>query len=578
MEKAFDLVVRGGTVVDGRGGAGIEADVAIRDGRIAAVGRIRGAGAEEIDARGRLVTPGFVDVHTHYDGQVTWGEQMQPSSWHGVTTVVMGNCGVGFAPCRLDDRERLMRLMEGVEDIPFPVLEEGLPWNWETYPDYLDSLAARRFDVDVGSLLPHAPLRIWAMGERGANREPATAADIAAMAVLAGEAITAGALGFSTSKTLNHRTKAGESTPTLAASEEELTGIALALAEAGRGVMEYIGDYFDPAEEFAMLRRIVEKTGRPLSFGLAQISDRPDAYRVMLDKLSEAAAAGLPITAQAAPRAIGILFGLELTLNPFMLYPTFGEIADLPFDARVARLRDPAYRARLLADQPTADRVKVIELQKWDRMFMLGEEPDYEQTSDETIAAVAARQGRDPADVALDHMLSQDGRGIIYMAFANYVSGDLAVVYDMLSHPAVAVGIGDGGAHLGTICDGSFPTTALTHWTRDRTRGPKLPLEMMVRKQTSYAAGLLGLHDRGVVAPGYRADLNVIDYDGLKLMSPQVAYDLPLGGRRLIQRARGYTATIVGGQVTYRDGEPTGALPGRLVRGPQAAPVALAAE
>jgi N-acyl-D-aspartate/D-glutamate deacylase len=578
MEKAFDLVVRGGTVVDGRGGPGVEADVGVRDGRIAAVGQIRGAGAEEIDARGRLVTPGFVDIHTHYDGQVAWGEQMQPSSWHGVTTVVMGNCGVGFAPCRRGDRERLMRLMEGVEDIPFPVLEEGLPWNWETYPDYLDSLSKRRFDLDVGSLLPHAPLRVWVMGERGANREAATSADIEAMAAVAGQAMAAGALGFSTSKTLNHRTKAGESTPTLAASEDELTGIAMALAAAGRGVMEYIGDYFDPAEEFAMLRRIVEKTGRPLSFGLAQISDRPQDYRVMLDKLGEAAAAGLPISAQAAPRAIGILFGLELTLNPFMLYPTYGEIADLPLEARVARLRDPDYRARLLADHPTADRVKVIELQKWDRMFMLGEEPNYEQSPDETIAAVAARQGRDPADVALDHMLGQGGRGLIYMAFANYVSGDLAVVYDMLGHPAVAVGLGDGGAHLGTICDGSFPTTALTHWTRDRTRGPKLPLEMMVRKQTSYAADLLGLHDRGVVAPGYRADLNVIDYDGLKLMSPEVAYDLPLGGRRLIQRARGYMATIVAGQVTYRDGEPTGALPGRLVRGPQAAPVAMAAE
>lgn len=578
MEKAFDLVLRGGSVIDGTGKPAFVADVGVKAGRIAAVGRIAAAGAEEIDARGQLVTPGFVDVHTHYDGQATWGEQMQPSSWHGVTTVVMGNCGVGFAPCRPNDRERVMRLMEGVEDIPFPVLDEGLPWNWETYPDYLDSLAGRRFDLDIGGLLPHAPLRVYVMGERGANREPATPDDIAAMAAIARQAIRAGALGFSTSKTLNHRTKDGESTPTLGAAEDELTGIAMALAAEGRGVIEYIGDYFDPAEEFAMLRRLVERSGRPLSFGLAQISDRPGDYKILLQKLTEAAKAGLPMAAQAAPRAIGILFGLELTLNPFLQHPSYAEIRDLPHAERVARLRDPDFRARLLAEGGSAERLRVIELQKWDRMFLLGDEPDYEQAPDQTVAAIAARQGRTPAEVALDHMLDRDGRGILYLAFANYVSGDLSAVHEMLSHPAVVPGLSDGGAHVGTICDGSFPTTTLVHWTRDRTRGPKLPLEEMIRKQTSYAADLVGLGDRGRIAPGYRADLNVIDYERLRLKSPQVAYDLPMGGRRLIQRAEGYTATIVAGEVTYRDGEPTGALPGRLLRGPQSAPAALAAE
>ena len=577
METAFDLVIRGGTVFDGTGAPGIEGDLGITGGLIAAVGKIAGRGAEEIDARGQIVTPGFVDIHTHYDGQVTWGEQMQPSSWHGVTTVVMGNCGVGFAPCKPQDRISVMRLMEGVEDIPYPVLEEGLPWNWETYPDYLDSLSGRSFDLDVGSLLPHAPLRVWVMGERAVNRELATADDIKAMAAITRQALDAGALGFSTSKTLNHKTKAGESTPTYGAAEEELTGIAMALAASGRGIMEYIGDYFDPGDEFAMLRRIVEKSGRPLSFGLAQQADRPEDYRILLDRLSEATAAGLPMSAQAAPRAIGILFGLELTLNPFLQYPAYAQIANLPLAERVTRLREPAFRAHLLAERPTGDRVRVIELQKWDKLYLMGEEPNYEQTPDHSVAAIAAREGRDPAEVALDHLLSQDGRATLYMAFANYVSNNLDVVYEMLGHPAVAVGIGDGGAHLGTICDGSFPTTALIHWTRDRTRGPKLPLADIIRKQTSYAAGLFGLNDRGVIAPGYRADLNVIDYDHLRLKAPQVAYDLPMGGRRLIQRAKGYTATIVAGQVTYRDGEPTSALPGRLVRGPQAAPVAMLA-
>ncbi|MDZ4372584.1 MAG: amidohydrolase family protein [Phenylobacterium sp.] len=577
MERAFDIVVRGGTVVDGTGSAAFEADVAIKDGRIVAVGAIQGAGALEIDAKGQLVTPGFVDIHTHYDGQATWDTHMQPTSWHGVTTAVMGNCGVGFAPCKPADRERLMRLMEGVEDIPFPVLTEGLPWNWETYAEYLDSLSGRRFDMDLGSLLPHAPVRVWVMGERGANREAATEDDIRAMAVIARQAIEAGALGFSTSKTLNHRTKAGEHTPTLAASEDELTGIAMGLKAAGGGIMEYIGDYMDPVEEFAMLRRLVEATGRPVSFGLAQITERPGNYRVMLDKLGEALAAGLPMSAQAAPRAIGILFGLELTLNPFLQYPAWAEIQDMPLNEKVARLRDPGFRARLLAEHG-GEKVRVIDLQDWSKMFLMGEEPDYEQHPDHTVAAIAARTGRAPAEVALEHMLTQEGRGVLYLAFANYMSGNLDVVREMLSHRAVAPGLGDGGAHVGTICDGSFPTTMLTHWTRDRTRGPKLPLEEMVRKQTSFTAGIVGLNDRGVIAPGYRADLNVIDYDRLRLLSPQVAYDLPKGGRRLVQRAEGYTATIVAGEVTYRDGQPTGALPGRLVRGAKSGPVALAAE
>jgi N-acyl-D-aspartate/D-glutamate deacylase len=579
MDKAYDLVIRGGTLVDGSGGAPVEADVGVRDGRIAAVGKIAGTGAEEIDAAGQLVTPGFVDIHTHYDGQATWDERMQPSSWHGVTTVVMGNCGVGFAPCKPEDHDRLIRLMEGVEDIPFPVLSQGLPWNWEGYPDYLDALSRRRFDVDIGSQLPHAALRVFVMGERGANREPATEADIHAMAAIAGRAVEAGALGFSTSRTLNHRTSDGQPTPTLTAGEDELTGIAMGLAAAGKGTLQFVSDFADAEAEFAMLRRLVEKSGRPLSFSLVQSPRQPEGYRFLLEKLSEASAAGLPMRAQVAGRPVGILFGFELTLNPFSHHPAYREIKDLPLAGRVARLREPAFRARLLAEQSTADRgFAGAQPRNWDKMFLMGDEPDYEQTPDQTVAALAARRGLDPAEVALDHMLGRGGRGMLYLPFLNYADGSLDPAYEMLTHPDAVPGLSDGGAHVGMICDGSFPTSNLTHWTRDRTRGPKLPLERMVRAQTRDTAEAVGLYDRGLVAPGYRADLNVIDYGRLKLLSPDVAHDLPAGGRRLIQRAQGYVATIVAGQVTYREGEPTDALPGRLLRGAQGSPAAMAAE
>jgi N-acyl-D-aspartate/D-glutamate deacylase len=579
MEKAYDLVIRGGTVVDGTGQAPVEADVAVKDGRIAAVGRIAGSGAEEIDARGRLVTPGFVDIHTHYDGQATWDERMQPSSWHGVTTVVMGNCGVGFAPCKPADHDRLIRLMEGVEDIPFPVLSQGLPWNWESYPDYLDSLSKRRFDIDVGSQLPHAALRVFVMGERGANREPATAADIQAMAAIARRAMEAGALGFSTSRTLNHRTSDGQPTPTLTAGEDELTGIAMGLAAAGKGVLQFVSDFTDPVEEWAMLRRLVRTSGRPLSFSLVQSPRGPRGYRTLLDQLAQANADGLPMKAQVAGRPVGILFGLELTLNPFTHHPSYGEVRDLPLEGRVAKLSDPGFRARLLSEETSARRgFAGSQPQAWDNMFLMGEEPDYEPTADQTVAAIAERRGVTPAEVALDHMLSRGGRGMLYLPFLNYADMSLDAAYEMLSHPDAVPGLSDGGAHVGMICDGSFPTSNITHWTRDRTRGPKLPLERMVKAQTRDTAETVGLYDRGLVAPGYRADLNVIDYGRLKLKAPEAVHDLPAGGRRLVQRAEGYVATLVAGQVTYRDGEPTDALPGRLLRGAQGAPAAMAAE
>lgn len=576
----YDLIIRGGTILDGTGGPSFEGDVAVSGGVIAAIGKVNGKGIEEIDARGQAVTPGFVDLHTHYDGQVAWGEAISPSSLHGITTVVMGNCGVGFAPCRPADHDRLIRLMEGVEDIPFPVLAEGLPWAWESFPDYLDFLSSRTYDTDVCAQLPHAALRVFVMGDRGANREDATPDDIAAMKQLAKEAVLAGAMGFSTSRTLNHRTSDGQPTPTLTASQEELTGIAMGLAEAGRGVLQFVSDFNDPQKEAALLRGLVEKSGRPLSVSLAQADVAPDGWRLLLGAIEAAVADGLPMRAQVAPRPVGVLLGLELTLNPFSAHPVYREIADLPFPDRVARLNQPEFRARLLADEPQTDNpfLKVM-LRSFGKIFQLSDPVDYEPGPERTLEAIAAQRGVKPEEAALDLMLERGGRGMLYLPFLNYAQGTLDPIAEMMQSPASLPGLSDGGAHVGMICDGSFTTTMLTHWVRDRTRGKKLSPEFLVHRQSRATAEWIGLWDRGLIAPGYRADLNVIDLANLKLHLPEVIHDLPAGGRRLMQRASGYTATILNGQITHRDGTPTGAKPGQLVRGRRDAPAgAMAAE
>ena len=415
-----DLIIRGGTIIDGSGAPAFEGDVAVSGGVITGVGKVNGRGIEEIDGRGQVVTPGFVDLHTHYDGQATWGEAISPSSLHGITTVVMGNCGVGFAPCRTEDHDRLIRLMEGVEDIPFPVLAAGLPWAWESFPDYLDFLGGRRFDTDVCAQLPHAALRVFVMGDRGANREDATTADIAAMKQLAKDAVLAGAMGFSTSRTLNHRTSDGQPTPTLTASQEELTGIAMGLAEAGRGVLQFVSDFNDPQKEAAMLRRLVEVSGRPLSVSLAQADVAPEGWRLLLGAIEAAAAEGLPIRAQVAPRPVGVLLGLDLTLNPFSAHPVYHEIAHLPPAERVAALRQPDFRARLLADQPRTDNpfLKVM-LRSFGKIFQLSDPVDYEPGPERTLEAIAARRGVSPEEAALDLLLERDGQGMLYLPFLN---------------------------------------------------------------------------------------------------------------------------------------------------------------
>ena len=577
MAHDYDLVIRNALVVDGTGMEPYEADVAVAADRIYAVGKVSGRGREEISAEGQVVTPGFVDIHTHYDGQVTWENRLVPSSAHGVTTVVMGNCGVGFAPCRPDQHEMLIRLMEGVEDIPHPVLVEGLPWTWESYPEYLDFLGTRQYDMDVCGYVPHAPVRVYVMGTRGANREPATDTDIRQMSRIVRDAMQAGAMGFSTSRTFFHRSSDGNSTPSFEAAEDELMAMALALKDSGKGVMQLISDFDEPATTFALLRRLVERSGRPLTVSLLEGTYGPMTlrWREILDWAVDATTAGFPIKAQVLSRAIGVMLGHELTLNTFYTCASYIKLATLPFDERIRELRRPEMRTRLLAESADPNPTIVIGrlAREFDHMFLLGDPPDYEQPLDRSIAAMARRQGITPEELVYDLMLEHDGRNNLYVTLCNYEHGSLDSSLEMMRHAGAVLGLGDGGAHCGTICDGSYPTFMLTHWVRDRQRGEKLPLPTVVKWLSCDTARAVGLDDRGIIRPGYKADLNVFDLARLHLHAPEVAHDLPGGGGRLVQRADGYAATIVSGAVVHRGGVPTGALPGRLVRGSQVAPV-----
>ncbi len=564
--SAHDLVVRGGTVIDGTGAAAKTADVAIDNGVITSVGEVDGAGEQEIDADGAIVTPGFVDIHTHYDGQAVWDERLAPSSWHGVTTVVMTNCGVGFAPVREQDRDRLVELMEGVEDIPGTAIHEGISWEWESFPEYLDAIERRRHDIDFAAQVPHGALRLFVMGDRGGRGDVASPEDIAEMGRLAAEAVDAGALGFTTSRTRNHRTVKGEPTPTLKAARGELVGIAQALGHLGKGVLQVVSDFFDLDDEMGTVRAMAAESGRPISISLAQNMVMPDQWKLLLDALTQGNQEGLKMTGQVAPRPVGLLLGLQASMNPFLGNPSYMEIASLALGERVSAMREEARREAILRD--AAGHTGIF---GFDKIFVLGDPPDYEPKAENSVAAHAAREGRAPTEVAYDLVLGDNGRALLYVPFLNYVAGNLDATREMLAHPHTVPGLGDGGAHVGTICDASFTTTLFTLWGRDRAEG-KFALPYLVQQHCRDTARTVGLYDRGVLAPGYRADINVIDFDGLRLSPPEIHHDLPAGGRRLLQKVQGYKHTIVKGVETYRDGEATGALPGQLVRGAQLAP------
>ncbi len=573
-----DLVIRGGTVVDGTGGPTRTADVAVDDGIITAVGDLKGAAARRtIDADGLLVTPGVVDVHTHYDGQVTWDPLVTPSSWHGVTTIVMGNCGVGFAPVRPGSQEWLVQLMEGVEDIPGTALTEGITWGWESFPEYLTALEGMGRVVDVGTQVPHGAVRAYVMGERGSRNEPATPEDIAAMAALVKEGIAAGALGFSTSRTIVHRAVDGEPVPGTFAAEDEIFGIGQALKSLGAGVFELAPagamgeDLAAPEREVALMRRLSAAIGRPISFALLQVDAAPDQWRDILRLAAEANAEGADLRPQVAGRALNVLLGFQ-TFHPFSKRPTYLAIADLPLAERIQHLRKDEVRRAILSETiPDDPLMAMIGGHSTSHMFPLGEPPDYEPTPDKSVAAIARREGRPEEEVLYDLLLRHDGRELVLFTLGGYSHGSLDDMKEMLLHPNSALGLSDGGAHCGVICDASAPTYMLSHWARDRADG--LPLEFVVKKMTRDTAHLYGLEDRGVLAPGFKGDLNLVDLEHLNLRLPEMVHDLPAGARRLIQRADGWKATICAGEVTFEDGEHTDARPGRLIRGGQPVPL-----
>ena len=579
----YDLKISGGLLVDGTGDPPHAADVAVVGDTIVAVGpELPGDAARTIDASGQLVTPGFVDVHTHYDGQATWDDLLEPSSGHGVTTVVMGNCGVGFAPVRPGTEEWLIQLMEGVEDIPGAALSEGIAWGWESFGDYLDALDDRRWAIDVGTQVPHGAVRAYVMGERGARNEPADADESGRMGRIVADAVAAGALGVSTSRTLAHKAMDGEPVPGTFAAEDELFALGRGLRDGGGGVFELapVGsageDIIKPRSEVDWMRRLSAEIGQPVSFALLQVPAAPDLWRELMDVSLRAAEEGAELYPQVAGRPFGLLVGWQ-TSHPFGLRPTYRSVEQLPIEERIERLRDPSVRAAILSE-PDGERrggmqegVGVLVAKKLDELYVLGSPPDYEPTPDRSISVIGEARGVGPAEAAYDAFCAEDGRALLMVPLFNYVDGNHDVIREQLTHSRAVMGLSDGGAHCGLICDASMPTTMLSHWTRDRHRGEQLSLEWVVRKQTQDTAALFGLNDRGVVAAGKRADLNVIDHSAINLRTPRLVHDLPAGGRRLLQHADGYTATIVAGEQTRADGVDTGARPGRLVRGRRAA-------
>ncbi|MFT6147201.1 MAG: N-acyl-D-aspartate/D-glutamate deacylase [Myxococcota bacterium] len=570
----FDVVIRGGTIVDGTGEPAFIGDVAFVGGVIAAVGPNLAPGKTEVDATGKMVTPGFVDMHTHYDGQVTWDAHFTPSGWHGVTTVVMGNCGVGFAPCRVEDRDWLINVMEGVEDIPGSALSEGIKWDWETFPEYMDAIDKHPHSIDFAVQVPHSALRGYVMGTHESETEQATDAQVGEMKQHLRDSLDAGALGFTTSRTALHRTAEGVFVAGTFAEVSELKGITEALGEANTGVFELADEHMAVPRDLSWLEDIASSTGRPVVFNLSQTDFASDVWEQGLEGIESAAKRGVPVFAQSAGRAIGILMTWRGTAHPFLLTNTWKRLAELPWEEALVSLKTAETRAALLVEEPEDPTVfEAYITQSWNKMFPLGE-CNYEPAPELSIAAQAKALGKSPREIAYDMMMDEDGTGFIYFPLFNYSDGNLDLLHRMHTHPQVRMGLSDGGAHCGAICDGGMPTFMLTFWARDRTRGPKLGVEYIIKRQTQETAAFYGLNDRGLLKPGYRADLNIIDYDNLRLGKPKMAFDLPAGGRRLIQRATGYVATFVAGQQTMSNGVPTGVMPGRLVRGEQGMPAA----
>ncbi len=576
--KTFDLVIRGGTIVDGLGGEPYVGDIAIADGAIRAIGAVDAPGDREIDATGLHVTPGFVDLHTHYDGQAIWSDRMTPSSAHGVTTAVMGNCGVGFAPCRPEDHDTLVDVMAGVEDIPGVVMVDGLPWTWETFPEFLDALDSRQRDIDVAAFLPHSPLRVYVMGRRGVDRELPTPEDLAMMRKLAEEAVRAGAVGFASSRLTLHKTAGGQPIPSYEAQHAEIEAIARGVDDAGGGLLQFVPDLMAGDYEGALkaVFDVAADVGLPVTFTLAIGNAGPplhlDALRMVEKANAQAGPDGPLVTGQIFPRPIGLVLGLELSGNPFVMYPSYREIADLPLDERVARMRRPEVRKRILTDTPASDgHPLMFAAQAWDYMYPLGDPPNYEPSPQDSIGARARARGVDPLEEAYDRLLDDDGHAMLLVTLANFRDNSLDTVAELIQRDDIVLGLGDGGAHYGMICDASFPTYMLTHWVRDRPTG-RLPLPQVIRELTSVPARIAGMADRGQLAVGYKADVNILDTAAMRLHRPTVKADLPAGGRRLDQAAEGYVATIVSGEIIAEHGVPTAARPGRLVRGRQKAP------
>ena len=581
-----ELVIRNARIVDGTGAPEFNGDVAVSGQTITHVGDVSGPARREINADGRLLTPGFVDIHTHYDAQATWDPHLLPSGWHGVTTTIFGNCGVGFAPASPDRREWLIGLMEGVEDIPGAALSEGIEWNWETFPEYLDALDKVPLGMDVGTHVPHGAVRAYVMGDRGAQNEPATEEDIDRMRALVREGVEAGAFGFSTSRTLGHRAVDGEPVPGTFAQDDELFGIARGLQQAGRGIFEVAGagsagdmtgdDAEDALREIDWMERLSLEIGCPVSFAMLQFDSRPDQWAELLERCRTSAARGAQVTAQIAARPFGVLAGHQTIANPFMNRPALVEIADLPLAERARRMRDPEFRARVLGEERTADPngfdLLLGHEAIYAKLFPMGDPPDYEPDESQSIAAIAAREGRKADEVLYEFMLKDDARELLLLPLFNYSNHDLEPQRAMIEHPNSLISLGDGGAHCGLICDASLTTFLLTHWVRDRRRGTRLPIETAIHRTTQHTAAFYGLLDRGVIRPGYKADLNLIDFERLALRRPEMAYDLPGDARRLLQKADGYDVKVVSGAVVMEMAEPTGEEPGKLLRGPKAQP------